>query len=38
MSALKQKIDDDLEVRIICRDMMKQESVDVLVASASPGR
>jgi PLD-like domain len=34
--ALKDKIDAGLEVRIICRDMMKQESVDVLVALGFP--
>jgi hypothetical protein len=34
--ALKDKIDAGLEVRIICRDMMKQESVDVLVALDFP--
>jgi hypothetical protein len=36
IDALKQKIDAGLEVRIICRDMMKQESVDVLVALGFP--
>lgn len=36
IGALKQKIDDGLEVRIICRDMMKQESLDVLVALGFP--
>jgi hypothetical protein len=36
IAALKQKIDDGLEVRIICRDMMKQESVDVLVGLGFP--
>jgi hypothetical protein len=34
--ALKEKIDAGLDVRIICRDMMKQESVDVLVALGFP--
>jgi hypothetical protein len=34
--ALKAKIDAGLDVRIICRDMMKQESVDVLVALGFP--
>jgi hypothetical protein len=34
--ALKEKIDAKLDVRIICRDMMKQESVDVLVALGFP--
>jgi PLD-like domain len=36
VSALKKKIDDGLDVRIICRDMMKQESVDVLVGLGFP--
>jgi hypothetical protein len=36
VNALKEKIDDGLDVRIICRDMMKQESVDVLVALGFP--
>jgi hypothetical protein len=36
VDALKQKIDAGLDVRIICRDMMKQESVDVLVALGFP--
>jgi phosphatidylserine/phosphatidylglycerophosphate/cardiolipin synthase-like enzyme len=33
---LKRQIDKDRDVRIICRDMMKQESVDVLVALGFP--
>jgi hypothetical protein len=33
---LKKKIDDGLDVRIICRDMMKQECLDVLVALGFP--
>ena len=36
VGALKKKIDDGLEVRIICRDMMQQESLDVLVAMGFP--
>src|SRR5206468_6293662 len=36
IDALKKKIDARLDVRIICRDMMKQESVDVLVALGFP--
>jgi PLD-like domain len=36
VGALKKKIDDELEVRIICRDMMKQESLDVLIAMGFP--
>jgi hypothetical protein len=36
VSAMKKKIDDGLEVRIICRDMMKQESLDVLIALDFP--
>jgi hypothetical protein len=36
VGALKDKIDAGLDVRIICRDMMKQESVDVLVALGFP--
>jgi phospholipase D-like protein len=36
IGALKQQIDDGREVRIICRDMMKQESLDVLVALGFP--
>jgi hypothetical protein len=36
VNALKDKIDKKLDVRIICRDMMKQESVDVLVALGFP--
>jgi len=37
VGALKKKIDDKLDVRIICRDLMKQESLDVLVALGFPG-
>ncbi|CCD95596.1 hypothetical protein BRAO375_450002 [Bradyrhizobium sp. ORS 375] len=36
IGALKDKIDKGLDVRIICRDMMKQESLDVLVALGFP--
>jgi hypothetical protein len=36
IGALKDKIDKKLDVRIICRDMMKQESLDVLVALGFP--
>jgi phospholipase D-like protein len=36
IGALKQKIDNGIEVRIICRDMMKQESLDVLIALDFP--
>jgi len=36
VGALKQQIDDGLDVRIICRDMMKQENVDILVALGFP--
>ena len=36
VGALKEKVDKGREVRIICRDMMKQESVDVLVALGFP--
>jgi hypothetical protein len=36
VTALNEKIDAGLDVRIICRDMMKQESVDVLVALGFP--
>jgi hypothetical protein len=36
IGALKEKIDKGLDVRIICRDMMKQESLDVLVALGFP--
>lgn len=36
IAALKDKIDKGLEVRIICRDMMKQESLDVLIALDFP--
>jgi hypothetical protein len=36
IGALKDKIDQGLEVRIICRDMMKQESLDVLIALGFP--
>jgi hypothetical protein len=36
VGALKDKIDEALEVRIICRDMMKQESLDVLIALDFP--
>ena len=36
IGALKSQIDKGLDVRIICRDMMKQESVDVLVALGFP--
>ena len=32
IGALKDKIKKKLDVRIICRDMMKQESLDVLIA------
>jgi hypothetical protein len=38
VGALKKKIEDGLDVRIICRDMMKQESLDVLVAMGFPVR
>ena len=34
--ALKNQVDKGRDVRIICRDMMKQESVDVLVALGFP--
>jgi hypothetical protein len=36
IGALKEKIDQGLDVRIICRDMMKSESLDVLVACGFP--
>jgi PLD-like domain len=36
IGALKDKIDAGLDVRIICRDMMKQESLDVLIALDFP--
>ena len=36
VGALKDKIEKKLDVRIICRDMMKQESLDVLVALGFP--
>jgi hypothetical protein len=36
VGALKKKIDKKLDVRIICRDMMKQESLDVLIALDFP--
>jgi hypothetical protein len=36
IAALKEKIDKGLDVRIICRDMMKQESLDVLIALDFP--
>jgi hypothetical protein len=36
IAALKEKIDKRLDVRIICRDMMKQESLDVLIALDFP--
>jgi hypothetical protein len=36
VAALKDKIDKGLDVRIICRDMMKQESLDVLIALGFP--
>ena len=36
MSALKDQIDKGRDVRIICRDLMKQESLDVLVALGFP--
>jgi phosphatidylserine/phosphatidylglycerophosphate/cardiolipin synthase-like enzyme len=36
IGALKQQLDKKLDVRIICRDMMTQESVDVLVALGFP--
>ena len=36
VGALKDKIDNKLDVRIICRDMMKQESLDVLIALGFP--
>ena len=34
--ALKKKIDEGRDVRIICRDMMAQESVDILTAIGFP--
>jgi phosphatidylserine/phosphatidylglycerophosphate/cardiolipin synthase-like enzyme len=36
ITALKDQIDQGREVRIICRDMMKQESLDILVALGFP--
>lgn len=36
VNALKKQIDAGRDVRIICRDMMKQESVDILVAMGFP--
>jgi hypothetical protein len=36
IGALKEKIGKKLDVRIICRDMMKQESLDVLIALGFP--
>jgi hypothetical protein len=36
VSALKDQVDQGREVRIICRDMMKQESRDILVAFGFP--
>ena len=36
IGALKKQVDKGLDVRIICRDMMKQESVDVLIAMGFP--
>jgi hypothetical protein len=36
VAALKQQIDNGLDVRIICRDMMKQENVDILLALGFP--
>ena len=36
VGALKDKIEKKLDVRIICRDMMKQESLDVLIALGFP--
>ena len=36
VNALKKSLDNGLDVRIICRDMMKQESLDVLVALGFP--
>ena len=36
VGALKKKIDEGREVRIICRDLMEQESLDILVAMGFP--
>lgn len=36
VGALKKKIDEGRDVRIICRDLMKQESLDVLIAMGFP--
>jgi hypothetical protein len=36
VSALKDQVDAGCEVRIICRDMMKEESLDVLIALGFP--
>jgi phosphatidylserine/phosphatidylglycerophosphate/cardiolipin synthase-like enzyme len=36
VGALKKKIDAGVEVRIICRDLMKQESLDVLIGLDFP--
>jgi hypothetical protein len=36
VTALKDQIDAGREVRIICRDLMKQESLDILVALGFP--
>lgn len=36
VGALKDKVDEGKEVRIICRDLMKQSSLDVLIALGFP--
>ncbi|ATQ67860.1 MULTISPECIES: phospholipase D-like domain-containing protein [Methylosinus] len=36
VGALKSKIDASVDVRIICRDLMKQESLDILIALGFP--
>jgi phosphatidylserine/phosphatidylglycerophosphate/cardiolipin synthase-like enzyme len=36
VTALKDQIDAGRKVRIICRDLMKQESLDILVALGFP--
>jgi phosphatidylserine/phosphatidylglycerophosphate/cardiolipin synthase-like enzyme len=38
VGAVKDRIDKGLDVRIICRDTMKQESLDVLVALGFPNK
>jgi hypothetical protein len=38
VGALKKKVDDGLDVRVICRDMMQQENLDILLGLGFPNK